>query len=356
MRRIDADRLIHQLQGSNTPQLDPLYLITGDETLLVNECVDALRAASAAAGYSERTSLSLDARSDWSALLAALQSISLFGDQRLVTAAIPSGRPGRTGGEALQELVRQVKSGNASNTVVVIMLPRLDRASRAAKWAQALMDTATVIEIAPVERGRLPHWIGERLARQDQRTERTALEWMADRVEGNLLAAHQEIQKLGLLYPAGAISTADVEQAVLNVARYNVFGLRDAMLAGQAKRALTMLGGLQAEGEAPPLVLWAIGDEIRVLARLAAARDKGDLQSELRRQRVFGARESLVRQALDRVAPSVWPAAVRHAHDIDRLIKGLPAPDRMHDAWAEMARLAMRVALGGRPAQTPAIP
>src|SRR5690606_21359788 len=125
-----------------------------------------------------------------------------------------------------------------------------------------------------------------------------------------------------------------------------VFGLRDAMLVGNPKRMLNILKGLQAEGEALPLILWAIGDEIRTLARLAAAQSAGQLQAELRRQRIFSSREHLIRQALDRIPAQMWAAAVQHAHDIDRLIKGLPAAGRMHDPWAELARLALRVALG----------
>src|SRR5690606_23360194 len=147
------------------------------------------------------------------------------------------------------------------------------------------------------------------------RSDSDTLEWMSDKVEGNLLAAFQEVQKLGLLYPPGKISASDVERAVLNVARYDVFGLRDAMLAGQAARALTILAGLRAEGEALPLVLWAVGEEVRVLARLAAAQSSGqDLQAEIRRQRIFGPREQLLRQTLNRVPPNAWPAAVQHAH------------------------------------------
>ncbi len=350
-RRLDSDRLIQELQAGKPSILDHLYVLTGDETLLVNESIDALRAAGLRDGYTERVSLTLDARGDWSSIQAATHSVSLFGDRPLVTVSIPSGRPGRTGGEALQALAQSARSGQLSDAVVVVTLPRLDRATQASKWAQALMAAATVVDIAQIDRPRLPRWIGDRLARQGQRVNPETLEWISDRVEGNLLAAFQEIQKLGLLYPEGELSNEDVEQAVLDVARYNVFGLRDAMLAGYPKRTLNMLKGLQAEGEPLPLVLWAIGDEVRTLARLAAAQSAGQLQAELRRQRVFGAREPLVRPALNRVAPRSWPAAVQHAHDIDRLIKGLAPSGRMHDPWAELERLALRVALGNTSAR-----
>jgi DNA polymerase-3 subunit delta len=208
-----------------------------------------------------------------------------------------------------------------------------------------------MVDIASIERTRLPAWVGMRLARQNQRADNATLQWMADKVEGNLLAAHQEIQKLGLLYPEGQLAAEDVERAVLNVARYDVFGLRDAMLAGDVARTIRMIDGLRAEGEALPLVLWAVGEEIRLLARVAEARSLGqDANGLMRRLRIFGAHERLALQALGRVHPAVWPAAVQHAHEVDRLIKGLSVPGRLSDPWEEMTRLALRVAAaGGRP-------
>lgn len=345
-RSLDPEKLLHQLKANASYAFDPLYIISGDEILLVTESCDALRAAATKAGYSERISLTLDARSDWTSLIGATQNTSLFGDQRLIDVAIPSGKPGRSGAEALSKLATLISSGALPDTVVLITLPRLDRATKASKWAQALIQAGTLIDVNTIARPELPNWIARRMTVQGQQLDRPTLEWMADKVEGNLLAAHQEIQKLGLLYPKGQISADDVKQAVLNVARYNVFGLRDAMLGGDAAKTLTMLNGLRAEGEALPLILWAIGDEVRVLARLAAVQESGqDLSAELRRQRVFGPREQLLKQTLRRVPARSWPAAVQHAHDIDRLIKGLHPLGRLHDPWEELARLALRIAI-----------
>ena len=245
-------------------------------------------------------------------------------------------------------LAEQARAQPNPDVLVIIALPRLDKETRNSKWAQALAASSVMVDIATIERPQLPAWIGARLARQNQRADKTALEWMADKVEGNLLAAHQEIQKLGLLYPEGELSIEDIERAVLNVARYDVFGLRDAMLAGDSARTLRMIDGLRAEGEAEPLVLWAVGEEIRLLSRLADARQQGqDLGGLMRRLRIFGNHERLALQALSRVPPKSWPAAVQHAHDVDRLIKGLPTAGRLSDAWEEMARLALRVAAAG---------
>lgn len=346
-RRLDIERLLEQLAQA-VQALDTLYVVMGDEPLLITEASDGLRAAASRAGYLERTSLVMDARSDWSALIAATQNISLFGDKRLVEVKLPSGKPGKTGGETLAKLAGLAQDGLLDGTLVLINLPRLDKTTRNSKWAGALLDAATLIEVPTIERAGLPRWIQQRMARQNQQLEPASLEWMADKVEGNLLAAFQEIQKLGLLYPEGKISAKDVEQAVLNVARYDIFGLRDAMLAGNPARALTVLAGLRAEGEALPLVLWAVGEEIRVMARLAATAAAGhDLSSALRQQRVFGPREQLVRQTLKRVPAQAWPAAVQHAHDVDRLIKGLKVAGRLDDPWEELARLTLRIANSG---------
>ena len=330
-RRLDSDSLAQQLTKT-PPPLDSLYIVSGDEPLLVIETVDALRAGAVRAGYGERISLILDARSDWSAVIAATQNVSLFGDRRLVDVAVPTGKPGKLGGDTLLKLSGMVQSGTLADTMVIITLPRLDKTTRNTKWCQGLEQAGTWVEISSVDRAQLPRWIGQRLARQEQQLDTGTLEWMADKVEGNLLAAFQEVQKLALLYPKGKISATDVERAVLNVARYDVFGLRDAMLSGNAAKALTVLAGLRAEGEALPLVLWAIGEEVRVLARLSATQAAGqDLQAEMRRQRIFGPREHLVRQTLNRIPAQTWPAAVQHAHDIDRLIKGLKVPGRLTD-------------------------
>jgi DNA polymerase-3 subunit delta len=325
-------------------ELEPLYTVTGDEPLLVIEAGDALRIAARTAGYTERETVVADARNDWSALLGASQSISLFGDRRLLELKIPTGKPGKTGGEVLVRLAEQAP-GQRGDCVTVVLLPKLDRQTRSAAWFTALSSHGVVVDVPTIERPALPGWIGERLGRQRQRGASDVLQWLADRVEGNLLAAHQEILKLGLLYPEGALTIEQVQEAVMNVARYDVFKLRDAMLAGDARRVVRLMEGLRAEGEALPLVLWAVGEEIRQLCRLAQAGQQGQsVPALMRTLRFFGTHEQLAQQALRRVAPQVWPAAVRHAHEVDKIIKGLRAPGRLNDPWHEITRLALRLA------------
>jgi len=285
--------------------LAALYVVAGDEALLVLEACDGLRHAAREAGYTERITQVLDARSDWSALSSQTGSISLFGDRRLLEWRLPSGKPGKAGGDTLARIASQLPA-QADDTVIVLQMPRLDRTLRNAAWFQAVSRHAVLIDVPTIDRAALPDWIGRRLAGQGQDVDAATRQWIADRVEGNLLAAHQEILKLGLTFPAGRIAADDVQQAVMNVARYNPFQLRDAIQSGNAARVVRMIDGLRAEGEALPLILWAVS------------------------------------QTWARSPEQAPPAVIRHAHDIDRLIKGLHVPGRL-DAWQELTNLALRL-------------
>lgn len=324
--------------------LKPLYVITGDEILLVNEQLDQLRALANKSGYTDKISLSLDSRSDYSQLLSAGQNVSLFNEKKLIIAQIPSGRPGKTGSDTIIKLIQQYKNQEFNDVCTIFVLPRLDNASRKTKWVASVLGLAQEIKIDSINRVALPQWINQRLQKQQQSLAPQSLQWLAEKVEGNLLAAHQEIQKLSMLHPAGEISQSDLEQAVLDVSRYNVFDLRDAMLNGDAKRVATVINGLRGEGTPLPLVLWAVGEEARILSILSAAQISGNLQQQLQKQRIFYQRKDLVLKAINRINPQQWPAIVKHAHDIDRLIKGLPTDGRMLDPWSELSRLALRIA------------
>lgn len=328
--------------------LDPLqscYCISGDEILLHIEACDAIRAAATQQGFIERHRFVMDGRSDWSEVFETTQALSLFGDKRLIDISIPTGKPGRQGADALQQLLERY-SGPATDTVFLFQLPRLDRNTRSSKWAKALETQSQWLEVPTINKNQLPNWLQQRAQHNQQRFDNEALQWLSQQVEGNLLAAHQELQKMALLYPSGPLNLEQVQAAVLNVARYNVFDLREAMLLGDAKRALTILHGLRGEGEALPLVLWAIGDEIRLLASLSALQQSGgNLQQAMRAQRVFGPREQQLMRCLQRIPPKTWPAAVRHAHEVDQLIKGLHVSGSLDNPWEEAARLCLRIAL-----------
>ena len=344
-----------QLAGHLQKGLRSLYTLHGDEPLLVQEAADAIRAAARAQGYTERTSHTVaGAHFDWSEVLAAGGSLSLFADKQIVEVRIPSGKPGKDGSVALQALAQSAE-GNDS-TLTLVLLPRLDKATRTGAWFAALESGGVSIQLDPVERHALPQWIAQRLQQQGQRVEagdmgQRTLQFFADRVEGNLLAAHQEIQKLALLYPAGELRQEQVEAAVLNVARYDVFKLSDAVLGGQVQRVQRMLDGLQAEGEAEVLVHWALAEDIRALKRVTDALRAGrPMPVALRENRIWGPKE----RHFERIAPRVSPVAVarllRSAHTVDGIVKGLKVPDWPADGWQALQRLGMqfsRVCRGG---------
>jgi DNA polymerase III subunit delta len=321
--------------------LPPVFVIASDEPLLALEAQDAIRATARTLGYSERVVLQADGRFDWSQLTEAASGLSLFADRKLVEIRLPGGKPGVAGAAALEAHAAQAHEG----LLTLVALPKLDRRAKDARWVAALERAGVLIEIESIDRARLPQWIGERLARQQQHAGSDALEFVAERVEGNLLAAHQEIAKLGLLYPPGELTLAQVTDSVLNVARYDVFQLPLAMLAGDAARVRKTMAGLQAEGEAIPLVLWAISEELRMLLRVGAQVASGrSFSSVARDNRLWGPRERLVERLLPRLDPARVASALARAGEIDRLAKGLRAPKADSDAWLELTDLALSIA------------
>lgn len=331
----------HLERAAQSGRLARVYTIASDEALLSIEAQDAIRAAARAAGFAERDVLHADGRFDWSLLAGAASGLSLFAEKKIVEIRLPSGKPGKAGTEALREHARDA----GDETLTIVALPRLDRSARESAWAAALEHAGVWIDIPKVERAELPAWIGQRLARQQQRAARAALEFLADRVEGNLLAARQEIAKLALLFPAGEITLEQVTEAVLNVARYDVFALPVALYAGDAARAVRMLEGLRAEGEALPLVLWTVTEEIRTLLKVKAAIDGGKAAAMAAREfRLWGPRERLLPQMAARVTPGRLAQLLARCADVDRLAKGLRAPRRDSDPWLELSDIALALA------------
>ena len=328
--------------------LRSLYTLHGDEPLLVQEAADAIRLAARAQGYSERTVHTVaGAHFDWSEVLASGSSLSLFADRQIVEVRIPSGKPGKEGSPAIQQLA-QAAQGN-TDTLTLFVLPRLDAATKKGAWFAALDNFGVTLQIEPVERPALPMWIAQRLQLQGQRVtageegQRT-LQFFADRVEGNLLAAHQEIQKLGLLYPAGELSPSQVESAVVNVARYDVFKLSEAVLSGQVARVQRMLEGLQAEGEAAVLVHYTLAEDIRALKRVKDAMAAGrPLPMALRENRIWGTKEKAFERILPRLSEANLARMLLAAHQVDGIVKGLKVPDWPADGWQALQRLAMRM-------------
>jgi len=330
--------------------LPPVFVVASDEPLLALEAQDAIRAVARKQGYTEREVLQADGRFDWSRLTEAAGVLSLFADRKIVEVRLPGGKPGTAGAAALEAHAAQAGEG----LLTIVALPKLDRRGKEARWVAALERAGVLVEIDSIDRARLPQWIGERLARQQQRAGAEALEFIAERVEGNLLAAHQEIAKLGLLHPPGELTLAQVTDSVLNVARYDVFQLPLAMLGGDAARVRKTMAGLEAEGEAIPLVLWAISEELRTLIRVKAQVQSGrPFSMAARENRLWGPRERLVERLLPRLSVAELAEGLERAARIDRLAKGLRAPESDSDAWLELTDLALSIAaMSAAPAAT----
>jgi DNA polymerase-3 subunit delta len=342
--QVPAMQLASQLQRG----LKSLYTLHGDEPLLIQEAADAIRAAAREQGYTERTVHTVaGAHFDWGEVLASGGSMSLFADKQLIEIRVPSGKPGKDGSQVLQQMAEAARDNHS--TLTLVSLPRLDAATLKGAWFAALDSFGVTVKVDPVERQALPAWIAQRLQQQGQRVaageegQRT-LQFFADRVEGNLLAAHQEIQKLGLLHPAGELSLEQVENAVLNVARYTPFKLAEAVL-GQVLRVQRMLDGLQAEGEAAVLVHWALAEDIRTLNRVRGAMDAGrPLPMALRENRVWGVKEKLMERVLPLLKPATLAQWLQDAHTVDGIVKGLKQSDWPADPWGALNRMALRVA------------
>jgi DNA polymerase-3 subunit delta len=306
---------------------------------------------------------------DWSEVLASGGSLSLFADKQIVEIRIPSGKPGKDGSQALQHIAERAQGDDATLTLVI--LPRLDSMTAKGAWFGALDSFGVTVKFEPVDRRNLPQWISQRLQLQGQRVaageegQRT-LQFFSDRVEGNLLAAHQEIQKLALLYPAktqagpdgsahdGVLSFEQVENAVLNVARYDVFKWSEAVLGGQAVRVARMLDGMQSEGESEVLVHWALAEDIRSLKRVKDAIAAGrPMPMALRENRVWGVKEKLFERVLPQMGDTSLANLLHAAHKVDGIVKGLKQPDWPANSWQALHRLAGMVcdqcAAPGRP-------
>ena len=328
-----------QLEAHLRKSLAPLYVVHGDEPLLALEAADAIRAAARGKGYSERDLFIAERYFDWGELFHAGASRSLFGGRKIVELRIPTGKPGTEGAKVIERYCSDL----SPECLTLVSLPRLDKAGQNSAWFTVLAGAGVVIDIWKVERSRLPEWIGQRLARGGQRAGREALEFLADRVEGNLLAAHQEVQKLALLLPEGELSLDDVQAAVSNVARYDVQGLAEAMLTGDLARYARVLEGLRGEGEAPTFVLWAVSEELRAVSRILAGLSAGRQVEQLfRENRVWRNKETAMKCALRRFSQSTADAALSHAALIDRVIKGIAKGN----AWDEFLKLGLELKHG----------
>jgi DNA polymerase-3 subunit delta len=331
--QISANALVKHL--SSTPS--PVVVIVGDEPLAKAECLDSVRQHARKLGAEERTSLLVERQFNWQTVTQFSQHFSLFSSHRILEIHIPSGKPGADGAKVLAELAQQPML----DSTTIITLPTLERESKNSAWYSTLSTHALVVELKEISIAQLPAWIQQRLALQQQSTDEASLIFMAQQVEGNMLAAHQEIQKLALLYPAGNLSAAQIKEAVFNVARFDAFQLGEAMLEGDSERTVRILQGLQEEGEQAVAVMNPLIWLIRPLLRVKQAEAIGEnIQSALSSARIFGDRQMLIKKAAQRLSVRQLEAALQKLSEIDRMAKGV----MQGDAWLEISRLCFGLA------------
>lgn len=333
MPTISSDDLARHL----TAGLKPLYVVMGDGLLLAVEAADSIRLAARNAGYAERETFVVEQYFKWAELKNSAQSMSLFAERKVIDIRIPTGKPGLEGGQALQDYV----TNSSPDILTLISLPKLDSTGLKSKWFAALQAQAVIVSADDIPRAALPAWLAGRLRRQGQSSDNATLEFLADKSEGNLLAAFQEVQKLALLYPAGVLSFEQVKDVVMDVSRFDITKLSEAMLTGNTARFARILDGLQAEGTATVLVLWAMTEDIRKLGKVLQVLQRGgNVNSAIREARIWGANVSLIENATRRIKLPHINAAIQHAGRVDKTIKGL----RQGDVWDELLQLGLRFA------------
>lgn len=335
--KISANQLALQLRKS----LLPCYLVSGDEPLLVQESLDAVRAAAREQGYGSREVFVQATGFDWGELTAAGGNLSLFAERRIIELRLPTGKPGVKGSAAIAEFAETA----GDDLLFVVSAPKLDRNAQNAKWVKALESRGGLVQVWPVDRRELPRWISERMQQIGLRPDRDAVRLIADRVEGNLLAARQEIEKLRLLHGEGTVTAEDVDAAVADSSRFDVYKLVDAAVAGDAARAIRILGGVRSEGVDPVVVMWALIREIRTLATLADAVTAGqDLSGVMRKARVWQNRQGLVRSCMGRHPAGSFHRLLKLAREADAAAKG----QLRADPWQLALSVVLELAAPGR--------
>lgn len=309
-----------QLDGHLRQRLNRVYLISGDEPLQLQEAADAIRAAARAQGFSERQVLHVESSFDWGVLAAEANALSLFAERKIIDLRIPSAKPGDKGSKALVEYTARPPEDN----LLLITAGKLEREQQNSKWFKAIDGCGVVVQVWPLDHKALPGWIQSRLATRGLSATPEAVALLAERVEGNMLAAAQEVEKLAMLYGEGQLDVEAVRGAVADSSRYDVFELADAALAGDAARCARILEGLHGEGDEPVLILWALVREIRTLALIAAAQANGTpLDALFSEHRIWDKRKPLFRAALGRHPARRWQQLLRRAARADRVCKGM---------------------------------
>jgi DNA polymerase-3 subunit delta len=343
---LKPEQLVAQLglDQATPPPLRPAYLIAGPEPLRVLEAADAVRAAARRQGIAEREVFEAEGNQrepDWNGLSASFRAPSLFASRRLVEVRLPSGKPGKEGAEVITDFC-----ADPPMDVVLMVTAGEWSKQHGGKWSEAIGRIGLVAVAWAVKPHELPDWIERRLRQHGLRADRDAVQNLADRVEGNLLAAAQEIDKLALLSDGSTLDSAKITALVADAARYDVFRLVDAAMNGNGGQVAHMLAGLRAEGEAVPALLGMVVMELQRAAALARVQAKGgNIANEFKAQRIWDSKQPMYRRALQRHAAPRWDAFVAEAGRVDRIAKGRGrVGEEPADAWLALERLLLAVA------------
>ena len=324
----------NQLSGHLQTKLAPVYLIAGDEPLLVDECCDAVRTAGTAHGYTERQAFTVEPGFDWNAWLGALQSLSLFSTKRLIELRMPTVAPGESGTKLLVEIAGQP----AEDVLLIVSTGRLDKRGQSSRWVKALEQVGVLVLVYPLEASALPAWIARRMRARGLAAEAGVVDLLAYHFEGNLLAAAQEIDKLVMLHGTDKLSLDDIREDLSDNARFSAFGLADACLRGELASVTRILGSLRSEGTEPILLLRVLTREARMLAQITMRVRSGEQESQvLQSIGIWPRRRALVSQAIRRSGPDSWRDVLSAAARADKVLKGRLSGD----IWQQLQCLAL---------------
>ncbi|GAA6170183.1 DNA polymerase III subunit delta [Sessilibacter corallicola] len=326
-----------QLAGHCKNPLAPIYVIFGDEPLLRQEACDTLRKAATEQGYTERERYYSDASLDWDDVFSGAANFSLFAERKMVEIHLHNGKPGDKGAKAIMRYCEDP----SEDTLLLITAPKLDGTSQRSKWFKALEAQGQIVQVWPVNAEQLPRWIDQRLKAKGLSASSEAIDMLSAKVEGNLLAAKQEIEKLTLISSQDRVISAEEMAAVVgDSARYDVFGLVDKALTGKTESAMKTLQGLKSEGTEPVIILWALAREIRTLVAICEAVESGQSQMQaFKAERVWDKRQGMMQAALARLSHKHLQHLLRKANGIDRAVKGL----RKASVWDELTDLTLHL-------------
>jgi len=328
---------VEQLSSALAKQLAPIYLLSGDEPLQLGEAADAVRRVAKKAGYESRELLTVDTRFSWNEFLQAADSMSIFSEKKIIDLRIPSGKPGIEGSKALVNYCGRLPE----DTLLLITAAKLERSAKKSKWVTTLEKNGVAVQVWPLEGEDLLRWIQQRMQKRGLSVDQSGLRVVANRVEGNLLAASQEIEKLYVLYGQGQLSEQQIEEAVADASRYDVFNLVDAALSGRVERVLKIHSGLRQEGIAPPIVVWALTREIRNLIHIKQKLADGQPGNRVFMQhQVWDKRQKLVTHAIKKLSQQSLRKLLLIAAKADRQMKGQQAGD----CWGSFLEISLKLA------------